>query len=180
MNDGDNEGVPLPEPTGEDAAALPTTPAGSAPSTVDTAKTIDLLFGRVWCPRHGEPFRAKWPLGAPVFAIMAVADLLEHSASFQAEIRRAEDEQRLTFPRAVEAALDQKPACCRFNKNALLALYLKAGVEGRKEPVFTRGSCFNCKRGAVGGPYRIQSGSVVVPIPHVCLRCVVFHMKPVT
>ena len=95
---------------------LPAAPAvvvAAAAPAGDMAVTLD--FGRHWCPRHLEPYRAQWPKGAP----LAMMRLAEAAAAMPAVIDAAEgDANRLGD------ALDRfAPLCCFVPAQTLQAIY---------------------------------------------------------
>ena len=81
--------------------------------------TIELSVQRVTCPRHGEPFRARWPKGWPRFTLAVIRALLEEPTFAEAlhgDIA------------AVNAALDVRPACERVPPDVLRAAYRDCGT----------------------------------------------------
>lgn len=142
----------------------------------DPATTVDMKHERIFCTRHGEIFRAKWPSGFLLFALPSIQYLLEQDGYFQAEVKKRTDAGD-EFPRACEKVLDEKPVCCRLPSRVLVERYEYAGCQ-KGNPVFVEAKCFNCRKVAVGAPYRISHGSTTQYIPHVCVRCVVYQMEP--
>jgi hypothetical protein len=75
------------------------------------------------CPRHGAPYRDRWPLGYPTL----VARLLEWLVADQAiweEVGAAPD----GGVSAVGQALTARPLCCRIPAAVLKGIYLESGI----------------------------------------------------
>ena len=124
---------------------------------------VNLTFERMLCARHGEPFRAQWPKGYPIFmvhAFQAVASKPEVAAAVEGDIT------------GLERLLDEKPACERLTRDELLALYGDAGIGKVAE-------CVNCKRAALGTPYSTSGpAGRVTAAQHICFECVLDWMRP--
>ena len=127
--------------------------------------TIELSVQRVTCPRHGEPFRARWPKGWPRFTLAVIRALLEEptfAETLGGDIA------------AVNAALDVRPACERVSPDVLRAAYRDCGIG-------TRARCVVCRRrDRVGTPYSRRVGGQTVDDAHVCFDCVLTRMSPIS
>jgi len=137
---------------------------------------ITLPFERILCPRHGEPFRAEWPRGYPLFAVKAIQRALEDPAlqtRVNAPDRTQSPENSAIFSRNVEAALDEKPACCRMKLEQLLELYRETGLGVVAE-------CSICGEPGEGTRYQaaILSEENRIDEWHACFRCVVYAERP--
>ena len=114
---------------------------------------IELTFDRVACQLHGEPFRATWPNGWPVFAVF----LLKHLVNTGFAHAPVPD---------VEAKLDELPACCRVPDDVLLEAYAHSGIGSLL-------CCTNCETIALGAPFSFAKGGREVTLDHLCFDCVV-------
>lgn len=129
----------------------------------------------VICGRHGEVFKARWPLGYPIFSIMALERVLAQPDFGSAVTRLMEDPDVpdvTTLAAAVRYQLASIPLCCRLPKAELLDLYNEINT---KEHIWPHRHCDLCKRQRPGGPYRRMPGknvSAYKNFKHVCLRCV--------
>jgi len=127
------------------------------------APQLNLTFERTLCARHGEPFRAQWPKGFPIFvvkAFQAVASKPEIGEAVEGDITR------------IEELLDERPMCDRLTRDELLTLYGDAAI-GRMDV------CVNCRRMALGTPYSTSGpGGRVTAADHICFECVLDWMRP--
>lgn len=125
---------------------------------------ILLTLERLLCARHGEPFRAQWPKGFPIFTVKAfqvVASKPEIAAAVEGDVR------------GIERLLDEKPACCRLTSDEMLALYGDAGIG-------VVATCQNCRRFALGTPYSRSMPGGVEKDDHICFECVLHWMRPLS
>ena len=83
------------------------------------------------CPMHLEAFRAEWPAHYPSFMVEAFREVCALD-SFAADVG-VNDGDPQAWARAVEAALQRKPACCRFDVHKLQELFVICGVAKRKK-----------------------------------------------
>ena len=93
--------------------------------TDDDKPGVELSFTTHWCPRHLEPFRARWPRGAGVA-------MLELFGAWVADPRVAEMAPITAGGKrdagALDAiALETSPLCCFVGDEAMAALYRRAG-----------------------------------------------------
>lgn len=124
---------------------------------------IMLEHAQVWCPRHGEPFRTKWPQGALIFQVRGFTEVA--TQEFAIEI----DRLGLTFEQGVEHLLSSVPICCRLPTDKLLALYAEAGIGEER-------TCDVCGERALGAPYRVRLDDGVHELAHACFSCVCTRM----
>jgi hypothetical protein len=126
---------------------------------------ISLEFERIWCARHGEPFRARWPFGAVTAATLLSQHLL-HDDDFMSEARGRSDDQA-GMPRAIESLLDDEAACCRVPRMVLMHAYVEAKIGNRAQ-------CRACRSKGLGTRYK----TVRRNFRHVCFECVLDRMTP--
>jgi hypothetical protein len=136
------------------------------------AKPLDLSFGRVFCSRHGEPFRHAWPQGFGLATILLFRKVTELPQTL-ADARRIagvgpDEEVEISV---MERVLDEKPACCRLPPLAVLEVYLEIHRELGWGSV---DRCVNCKLVKSGTPYKTSHSEV----DHLCFECVLFCMEP--
>lgn len=126
---------------------------------------LDFTFERVFCSRHGEPFRANWPSGYPTFMLAAWEKTkLMEQAPPDLPLQEAMD--------WAKARLDEQPLCCRFTREELLKLYLGA----RK---WKRRICGNCRQLRDGTRFQVTGADGQArQLRHVCLWCVVYQLRP--
>lgn len=140
----------------------------------DATKAINLTLERVWCPTHGEPLRARWPKGHLIAALFMLGGppdpetrkpsgglLVEETFSAIVAARTGEKPTDAEWRGAIEATLDEIPACCRVTPEVLIAAYTAAEVSrGRR-------TCVLCMRPGEGTPAKTNQGS----LQHVCFEC---------
>jgi hypothetical protein len=131
----------------------------AGPETVTVE--VDLTSPRIVCPRHGEAFRAQWPIGFMPFSV-AVFEALVSDEVFANDVGES--------TAAIEGALDQRPICERINKTALLRAYVDSGIGAE-------GHCDNCQTDALGTPYSFSNPSGKVEVGHLCFQCLVYHLR---
>ena len=123
---------------------------------------IMLTHRRVMCSVHSKPFQAQWPKGAAIFTVEAFRAVTAVPGIWDEARRLAgvgPDEKM--SPRALEAVLDARPACCRLTPTTLVAVY-EASKIGKS------GHCEACGRKAIGGPVSASN----INYAHVCFACV--------
>lgn len=123
---------------------------------------VELTFERALCARHGEPFRARWPKGYPIFMVKAfqvVASKPEIAEAVEGNISR------------ITELLDERPMCERLTRDEMLGLYGDAGIG-------SMAVCDNCRRMALGTPFSRTVGGQVMKDDHVCFECVLDWMRP--
>ena len=128
---------------------------------------IMLDFARIFCGRHGEPFRAQWPKGAIIFQIEGVQQWLSTP-----EVAIEIEKLGLSFEKGVEHLLASVPLCCRLSDRSvadLLALYVRSGVG-----VVAR--CAVCREKKLGAPYKLRMNGQTTTLPHACFSCVCTRM----
>lgn len=110
---------------------------------------IDLDHKRLFCSLHGEPYRENWPRGFAIAAVELARTVLDANLDVAGD------------PRAVEALLDAKPACCRVGPARLRVVYETSaiGVNAR---------CKCCRRVGLGTVYKTQERRY----EHLCFVCV--------
>lgn len=135
----------------------------------------------VMCGRHGEPFRARWPVGYPRFALLLIERVFDTDEFCQA-VEAMRQARGLCAEEAVQALLHDRPLCCRLTPGGLLEVY---NTVQRAEPVWQTGRCELCGEVGLGGPYRrarptVQAATPMGTYNHVCLHCVCYgNAKPV-
>lgn len=137
--------------------------------------TVD-PFEHVWCPLHGEPFRADYPAGFPV----ATVQLLQAALELDDLIADAAESSPGSEAPRVEAALpalERKRACCRVTPETLLDVYRGARDDWPLE------LCDLCGDEAHGAPYvrdvSAEQGvaGATETFAHVCFACVVGRLR---
>jgi len=138
---------------------------GIAPEQlVNPADPIDLSMERVLCPRHGEPFRARWPKGFPTMAIASLKTIMADPGF--AALTEGEVGQ-------INELLSQRPICERISSPDLMTLYIESGI-GRDA------RCELCRQRGLGTPYTMaRPGGTTETYHHVCFSCVVYRLKRV-
>lgn len=124
---------------------------------------VNLEFGHVFCPEHGEPLRQDWPKGygqASVALWGIFVELDEVAAYTRADAHNLE-----------EAVIEFGPLCCAVSSEKLLSVYKRIGIGS----FATCDSCGNLRNGT---PYRMKEPGGVRTFDHVCFECVVRKMKP--
>lgn len=84
---------------------------------------IQLDFKFMWCPRHLEPFRAKWPAGAAI----AMTNLFQASASDDRIAAAAQGQTDRLEP----VLREHGPMCCFLPKEVTAAV-VEASLAGRR------------------------------------------------
>lgn len=117
---------------------------------------------RVLCAVHGEPFRAEYPRGYAVFMVEAFRAYAALDGTLEEARRLSGTPDGADVPvKAMELALDIKPACCRLPRAALVAVYERCGLGVTKR-------CKACGRKAKGTPI----SAVNATYSHLCFSCV--------
>jgi hypothetical protein len=123
---------------------------------------VVMTHERMFCPLHGEPFRAQYPKGVPIFMVKAfqIATGLE---SIWDEARRLSNTPEGESPhvKALELVLDVRPACCRVSRRQLFDLYVEAQIGSLRR-------CRACNRKKLGTPYQTRARA----FDHLCFECV--------
>jgi hypothetical protein len=125
---------------------------------------LSLPTGRVMCPVHGEPLRARWPAGYPAF----VAAGLESLKLCDTWLNNIDGDAA-----SIMAALDTRPICCTVaahDPDLLLAMYEAAG-----KSYTTTGGLWGVRRCSVCHKRRQGCSPAVAGVPAgawVCLHCV--------
>lgn len=131
----------------------------------DPTPRVDIPHESALCPLHGEPFRALWPSGYPLFVVEGFKALLDLPAFADAcggDVGKATD------------LLAHEPLCCRLHEeDHLLELYHHVHHMLRNDSPWCMNICRGCKRPAVGGPFR----TVQQQWSHLCLACVCYRMR---
>jgi hypothetical protein len=123
---------------------------------------IDLSPEHVICPRHGEPFRARWPKGYPLMAVSSFQALID-DPGFQ-ELAGGDAGR-------INVLLGERPICERLSSPTLMALYIGSGV-GRER------GCELCGQIGLGTPYEMGRPGGTEKHRHVCFSCVVYRLQP--
>ena len=125
----------------------------------DDAPEVNMTHERMFCARHGEPFRAQYPKGFATGILPAFQRYVE--TRYDGDIAD------------MDAHLDEKPLCCRLSTPDLLQMYVDADI-GRKK------RCKICgRREVLGTAYQVmQPDRTIAKIPHVCFSCVLTRMEP--
>jgi hypothetical protein len=134
---------------------------------------INLDLPRVVCPKHGEPFRTRWPKGYTIFALEGMRRLLARD-DFHDEWKKVQDTNpALTRNECIERVLNGFPMCCRLGNKELMELYVDSEVG-------TVNRCINCKKMTLGTPYIILHPITKERIKqsHVCFSCLLYRMVP--
>lgn len=128
---------------------------------------VQLRHELMLCPLHGEPYRAHYPKGYPIFLVEAFRAVTEIESAWDDARRLMPDADRAELgdnsppTRAMERALAVKPACCRLDAKKLVELYTLSNVG-----VMRRCTC--CHRKQLGTPYKTTE----LEIAHLCFVCV--------
>lgn len=136
---------------------------------------MSLVPAQVMCGRHGEPFKCRWPLGFPLFAV-TVFERLMMKQGFQEEAKALATANGLSDPDSILILLNTVPACCRIPPRELLAVYFEVN---QKVGAWETDTCNLCGKRGAGSHYRkaapgtLESGTIG-SWDHVCLRCVCF------
>lgn len=141
---------------------------------------VDLDFKRMFCSRHGEPFRQEWPKGALKTQTSMVERLIvkasaEESAKLREEARRLLDrpaEAAISNKEMLEALFSKKPMCCRLGDKIMRGLWERAGI-GRV------GRCVVCRRKnrkCVEVKMRTSTAGDTQTLDRVCFDCVLRHL----
>jgi hypothetical protein len=135
------------------------------------AGAIEMTIRRVVCVVHGEPLRAKWPMGYAMM-VLKLFELVIGSKSTDAsqdkvwkDARRALKlgaDAEVPSKEGMEAAFDHKPLCCRVPPGTLERLYESSGIGERAR-------CVVCRRKRLGTPIKTTEAE----LPHVCFSCVI-------
>jgi hypothetical protein len=125
----------------------------------DNFDGIVLKHDRVFCPLHGEPFRAQYPKGVPIFTVKA----FQTATGIEGVWSKAKELTGLAEPqvKALELVFDLKPICCWLSKGQLHALYVEANIG-------TARRCQVCNRKGLGTEYKTQQRDY----SHLCFGCV--------
>ena len=123
---------------------------------------IAVTHGRLLCPRHGEPYRAQWPKGFAITAVMLMDHIFKRD-DVAAEARELSGcgSDGKPEPKVIEQVLDSVPACCRVHSKQLRAIYVEAKIG-------TRARCEGCRRKRLGTSYLLQERE----FEHLCFDCV--------
>lgn len=136
---------------------------GITPDQLENPWTaIDLTVERVACPRHGEPFRHRWPQGFPTLATTLLQAVLEDPAFVG--VTGGEVDQ-------INTTLTARAMCERVSKPTLMAAYITSGVGVEKR-------CELCRERSLGTPYKMGRPGGVVSYRHVCFSCVIYRLNP--
>ncbi len=123
---------------------------------------VVLKHERVFCLLHGEPFRARYPTGVPIFMVEGFRLVTTNESAWVDARRIAAVPEGAEVPvKLLEAALDLRPICCRLTRVQLLDLYLDTKVG-------TLHRCRACNRKRLGTPYETQQQK----FSHLCFECV--------
>lgn len=138
-------------------------------------ETLHLSFDRMLCSRHGETFRASWPLGMPSWMLMAFKKYGE-SAEFGKAVEGLNGKE--AHNRAIEDHLDEKPLCCRLDPEDVFSIWIEMHQMLGEKSLWKRSLCYHCKKFVIGGPYQTRTAlRGTENFRHLCLRCILFKMK---
>ena len=127
-------------------------------------KPIELSHERIFCPRHGEPFRERWPKGAPIVMLELFQAVLESKEARQKRFEgKIKDNDALAA--MVGELLDEEPACCRVSLAELKAAYVASDIGIVMQ-------CVVCVQAALGTPYATSTQKFA----HVCFDCILHRM----
>lgn len=132
------------------------------PIDVNNFDGIMLTQARMCCSLHGEPFRAQYPKGVPIFMVHSF-QMVTAIPGIWEEARRiagAAPDTEL-HPKTMEAVLDVKPICCRLTRKQLFDCYIESKVG-------TMGRCRVCHRKGIGTEYKTATQFFA----HLCFECV--------
>lgn len=147
----------------------------SGPTRVADLMEVPLEHRHVVCPTHGEPFRAKWPLGwdrfGPAIAMRALASPALQTGLADPAFWKHRGLLWGDLPAPVGVAMVQqlladRPACEWVEPATLMGAYRRSGIG-------ILGLCRLCGTVALGTPYGVISGRGRDVIPHLCFGCVV-------
>ena len=137
---------------------------------------------RAICGRHGEVFRAKWPLGYLPYIGESLKVFLEKpSVVVKVQMIVNGDSPELVQAgtlldqtQAVEFLLDQRPLCCQLEPNELFDMLQHVN---NKHNVWDSSRCALCGKIGPGASYRRSPPNARDMAPagiwvHVCLACV--------
>jgi hypothetical protein len=72
----------------------------------------------IWCPRHLEPYRARWPLGGPAASMQLLLAA--------AEMKTVQEAAGTGEPELLTAALIRfSPLCCFVDYSTLNMIYVR-------------------------------------------------------
>jgi hypothetical protein len=123
---------------------------------VVSKEPVNMTTERVFCARHGEPYRAAWPKGYPTFVILLVKAIIDTPGALGTSGAPSRAE--------IEVALDEQPACCRVSTATLERVY-----EESKVGVLKRCNC--CRLRRLGTPYK----TAAAVFRHLCFHCVIHN-----
>lgn len=135
-------------------------------------KHLEMTFERLFCSRHGEPFRADWPKGYAAAFVAMMEMMFKDEGVLKAAAAKGVDEDGNAKVELLPAVLDELPLCCRLGNRKLLQVYLQAH---KTAGLGAKTRCEVCGRlRQPGTKYTTASESV----GHVCFACVLTRMKP--
>jgi hypothetical protein len=121
-------------------------------------------IGHILCARHGEPYRANWPMGIGAMLAMGLEFIKE-------DIELAQEWEALGGVEYMGAALTKRPICERVSPEHLMMMYLDSKIG-----VF--GLCDHCRDIKCGTPYRLMNyWGRLVKKRHLCFDCVLYRME---
>lgn len=118
----------------------------------------------VTCPAHGEHFRARWPKGWTVFALMVFEAAVQSDALADA-VREVDGlaADADVPPEGINRVTVKRPLCYFASREQIRDAMMECGIASIAQ-------CRMCKLVGPGGPY-----SVAMPrhltLPHVCFEC---------
>lgn len=81
---------------------------------------VGLDFRTTWCPRHLEPYKARWPQGAATAMVMLFQEFAE-----DARVQELGAGDAMKLPALVA---EHSPLCCYVDEKALQRIYEETGV----------------------------------------------------
>lgn len=137
------------------------------------ADAIEMSPERVACAQHREPFRARWPMGYPIFMVTLFQRVVGRDSpkargeAFWEEPKKLVPAEDASPKELIEAALSKTPLCCRVTPTELEAAYDESGVG-------VRAVCEGCGRKRLGTPFRTRAQRW----GHMCFGCVIHNFQP--
>jgi hypothetical protein len=131
---------------------------------------VELTPQRVYCPGHGEHFRANWPTGFLTFGIHAFQKATENPKLWDA-CRKAADLSAIEQipPTVINLVTEHTPLCYFLKRSDIITMLRDAGtLEGAAWLRIAR--CDLCGIPRFAGPYSIDNVGRIQTLT-VCLEC---------
>lgn len=120
------------------------------PDGVPEGPYVEITPQRVFCPGHGEHFRAEFPKGFPITAIkmFQAATAGEGPSSLWAIVKQVTGEEKPGVD-GINVVTETRPLCYFVDRDTLGRLL-------RDSEIGRLGRCAVCSRSGLGGPYQVS------------------------